>query len=99
MAEITKVSEITVEALVEYIRTDESAETKSQLSTLLTAAKSYIKSETGLTEEEIDSHADFVVAVYILCQDWYDNRTLYVDKGTISPTVDTILNMHSVNFI
>ena len=99
MAEITKVSDITVNDLIEYIRTDDSPETQKQLSTFLSSAKSYISSYTGLTAEQIDSHPDIVVAVYVLCQDMYDNRTLYVDKGTVSPTVQTILEMYSVNLI
>ena len=99
MTDVLKVSDITVEALVDYIRTDESHETKSQLKTMLHAAKSYIESYTGLTSEQIDSHPDFVMAVYILCQDWYDNRTLYTDSENVSPTVQTILDMYSVNLI
>lgn len=97
--EITKVSDVTVDALIDYIKTDDAPETRSLLGTLLVAARAYIRSQTGLTDEEIDSYPDFVVAVYILCQDWHDNRSLFVDKGVMSPTVKTILHMHSVNLI
>lgn len=97
--EISKVSDITVDALIEYIKTDESPETRAILSSLLAAARGYIRSQTKLTDDEIDSYPEFVVAVYIICQDWHDNRTLYVDKGVTSPTVEAILNMHSRNLL
>lgn len=99
MADVTKVSDITVDDLIAYLRTYNDETTRTQLSTLLSAAQSYIQSQTGLTPEKIDSHADFVVAVYMLVQDWFDNRTMYVDKGTVSPTVETILFMYSENLI
>ena len=99
MTEVTKVSEIEVDHLIDYIHTDDHPDTRSLLATLLRAAKAYIESHTGLTPEDIDRHPDIVVAVYILCQEWYDNRTLHVDKGTVSPTADVILNMYSVNLI
>lgn len=99
MADVTKVSDITVDDLIDYLHEYNDMSTRSRLTTLLSAAKSYIQSETGLTPEKIDSHADFVVAVYLLVQDWNDNRTMYVDKGTVSPTVQTILFMYSENLI
>ena len=90
----TKVSEITVNDIAEFIRLDDadSAETV-QLETFLTVAKNYIKNYTGLTE--LDEHPDFVIAVYVLCQDMYDNRSMYVDKGSLNKTVQTILDMHT----
>ena len=37
--------------------------------------------------------------VFILCQDMWDNRTLYVDKSNLNKVVDTILGMYSVNLL
>lgn len=99
MAEVNKVSEITVDDLIDYIRTPDDAKTRALLATLLSAAKSYIGSHTGLTDAEMDDYMELVIAVYIIVQDWYDNRTLYAQKGEVSPTVQTILDMHARNLI
>ncbi len=47
-----------------------------------------------ISDDDVDDYADMVIAVLILCQDMYDNRTLYVDKGSPNMTVQTILDMH-----
>lgn len=97
-----KVSEITNKELADYLRLAHSELTESEkvdLDTLLIIAKSYISSYTGLTADGIDSHEDFVIVVYILVQDMYDNRTLYVDKNNINKVVDSILGMHSINLL
>ena len=93
---VTKVSEITTNDIAEYIRLDEigDADTK-ELSTFLTIAKDYIKNYTGL--DDLDEYADLVVVVYVLCQDMYDNRAMYIDKGNINKVVQTILDMHTRN--
>lgn len=93
-----KVSEITVDDLLEYLHDEPSRENMRLLPVLLSAAISHIKSYTGLNDEKIDSHSDMVVAVYMLVQDWYDNRTLYAE-GSISPTIQTILDMYSENLL
>ena len=93
---VTKVSEITVKDIADFIRLDEvgSAE-EEQLSTFLLVAKNYVTNYTGL--DDLDEYADLVIAVYILCQDMYDNRTLYVDKNNLNKVVQTILDMHTRN--
>ena len=96
MNTITKVSDITYLDVGDYIRVDGE---QNALETLLNVAKEYIKSYTGLDDTEIDEHADFVIVVLILCQDMYDNRTMYVDKDNVNKVVDTILGMHSVNLL
>ena len=92
-----KVSEIQVINVAEYLRSDEAE--AQLLQTLIGVAKSYIKSYTGLTELQLDEHDDFVIVVYILCQDMYDNRVLYVEKANLNRTVTTILDMHSTNLL
>ena len=47
----------------------------------------------------IDAYNDFVIVVYILVQDMYDNRSMYVEKSNLNKVVDTILGMHSVNLL
>ena len=91
---VTKVSEITIQDIADFIRLDEvgDADTK-QLETLLNIAKDYIKNYTALND--LDEYADLVIVVYILCQDMWDNRTLYIDKGNTNKVVQTILDMHT----
>lgn len=100
MAEISvKVSDITVKDIADYIRLAEpSQEDTNFLTKCLEIAKAYIKSYTGI--EDLDSQAEFVICVYILCQDMYDNRSRYID-GNPQPnkTFDTILNLHCGNLI
>lgn len=105
MNEISKVSEITENELANYLRISEvSEQEKIELKTYLNIAKNYISNYTGISEksenekeETLDSYSDFVIVVYVLCQDMYDNRTMYVDNKNINKTVQTILDMHTRN--
>lgn len=99
---VSKVSEITVKDVADYIRLDDYAE--SEIGTYLNIAINYISSYTGIpvTNEEgesLDDFPDFVIVVYVLCQDMYDNRTMYVDKSNINKVVQTILDMHLRNLL
>ena len=94
------VSKITVADIANYIRLSEIDDNeKTLLTNLKNIAIDFIKSYTGLSTEEIDKHKDFVIVVYILCQDMYDNRILYVEKSNLNKVVETILGMHCVNLI
>ena len=98
--EVSKVSDITAESVAEYLRLDEvSEEEKSTLATLISIATSYIKSYTGLDDISVDKYPEFVIVVRILCQDMWDNRTMYVDSKDLNNTVQSILAMHSVNLL
>ena len=100
-----KVSEITVENIAEYHRIAEIDENiKKELEMYLNIAKNYIENYTGIPEksdnqeaETLDSYSDFVIVVYILCQDMYDNKSMYVDGKNINNTVKIILDMHTRN--
>ena len=97
---VSKVSEITIEDVAKYIRVDDYEE--SDIETYLNIAKSYISSYTGIPVmsedgESLDDFPDFVIVVYVLCQDMYDNRAMYVDKGNINKVVQTVLDMHTRN--
>lgn len=93
-----KVSEITVEDVVRYARIDDYDEI--EIRNILDAAKAYVRSYTGLTDGEIDTHGDFYIAVLALCQDMYDNRSMYVDyKSNVNKVVDSILGMHCTNYL
>lgn len=100
MNEITKVSQITASDLAAYIRLDDvTTGDTNTLNNLLAVAISFIVNYTGRSEEELDNYPDFVIVVFILCQDMWDNRTLYVDKTNLNKVVETVLGMHSVNLL
>lgn len=92
-----KVSEVQPVDLAEFMRLDDYREDEMQR--ILDSAKGYIRSYTGLTDEEIDTHADFLTALLVLCQDMNDNRSMYVDKSNVNRVVESILNMHRVNLL
>jgi hypothetical protein len=93
-----KVSTITCDDIANYIRLQEVDEAEKRLLTaLLTIAKKFITENTGV--KDLDEYDDFIIVVFILCQDMYDNRTLYVDKSNLNKVVETILGMHSQNNI
>lgn len=98
--EVSKVSDITVESIADYLRLDEVTESEiNTLNTLISVATSFIKSYTGLDDDGVDKYPEFVIVVLILCQDMWDNRTMYVDSKDLNNTVQSILAMHSVNLL
>lgn len=98
--EVSKVSDITVDSVADYLRLDEVAESENDtLTMLISIATSFIKSYTGLDDDGVDKYPEFVIVVLILCQDMWDNRTMYVDSKDLNNTVQSILAMHSVNLL
>ena len=98
--EVSKVSDITAESVADYLRLDEITDSEiNTLAMLISIATSYIKSYTGLDDAGVDKYPEFVIVVLILCQDMWDNRTMYVDSKDLNNTVQSILAMHSVNLL
>ena len=96
----TKISEITIDDLVDYLRLPDVDSAQLQLlTTIKAAAINYIIGVTSLKLEDLDNYPDMTIAVYALVQDMYDNRAIYVDKANISDTVSTILNMYRTNLL
>ena len=97
-----KVSEITVSDLAAHLRLDNSDD--ALLKPMLAAARDYVRSETGLTDEEIDEHDELAIATMVLVQDMYDNRA-FTDtaSGQAGPhanlVVASILGHHRVNLV
>lgn len=96
---ITKVSEITVEDLKSYLRIsdDLSEDDKKFLKTILNSSINYIKNNAGI--DDMNKYSDLVIVVFVLCQDMYDNRTLYVDKNNVNKVVSSILGQHDNNLL
>ena len=97
-----RVSEVTVKTLANYLKLDYESLTEEdllELAAFLQAAIRFICDYTGLSEPELDEHETFVIVVFVLVQDMYDNRSFYVDKSHLNRVVETILGMHSVNLL
>lgn len=100
ISEITKVSDITVTDVTDYLRISEvTDEDTSLLTTALNVAKQFVMSYTGLDAEGMDAHEDLVIVIYVLCSSMYDDRAYYVDKSNINNVVESILNLHCTNFM
>lgn len=97
---ITKVSDITVSDIQNYLRISELTEADEKyLETIKNVAIDFIKNNTGVDDDTIDKYADFIIVVYVLCQDMYDTRSYYVDGNNVNKVVQTILDMHSRNLL
>jgi hypothetical protein len=97
---ITKVSEISAIDVAEFIRLEmPSLSEIGELTTYLNAARSYVKSHTGLSAEEMDEFPDLVEPVLLYCQDMWDNRTIYVDTNNINKVFDATLGLHARNLL
>lgn len=103
MNTITKVSEITYSDVGEYLRlTEDLLEDESNITFItntIGVAKAYISNYTGLSVDDLDNYGDFPIVVFALCQDMYDNRSLYVDNANLNVMVETILGMHQTNLL
>lgn len=100
MNEISKVSDITYQDVADYLRLAEIDNDEiNTLNTLINVAKTFISNYTGRTNEELDNYQDFVIVVLVLCQDMWDNRTMYVESKNLNNVIESILGMHSVNLL
>ena len=100
MNEITNVSDITYQDVADYLRLPEVTESdQNLLNSLIGIAKAFILKYTGIAQDDLDNYQDFVIVVFVLCQDMWDNRTLYVDKNNLNYVIEAILGMHSVNLL
>lgn len=100
MNQISTVSQITAQDVADYLRISELTQDDiNTLNTLLTVAKVYVGEYTGRTIQELDLYRDIIIVVLILCQDMWDNRTMYVDTTNINKVVESILDLHSVNLL
>lgn len=88
-----KVSEITTEDLANYLRLIDVDENETKfLSDALESAKSFIKSDTGV--KDLDEAEDFVMAIFVLVADMYDNRSLYAPTKHKNLAVEEVLSHH-----
>ena len=96
-----KISEITTQDLVDYLRIDDPNEIEeAEIERMKESAISFIIGYTGLSTEEIDDFDDLSQALFVLVADMFDNRNMQTDKAVnVNKMVDRILGMHSVNLL
>lgn len=103
MENITKVSDITFNEVAEYLRlTEDLIEDENNvafITSTISIAKVFISNYTGVPEDELDNYGDLPIVVLALCQDMYDNRSLYVEDDNLNKMVETILGMHQRNLL
>lgn len=95
-----KVSEITADIVITFSRIDDDATDKELIGTLfLPAAKEYVRSHTGLTEEQMNAHEDLPIAVCALCAHMYDNRSVEIASDKVNKVVTDIIGKYDNNLI
>lgn len=101
MNTITKVSDITAVDIAEYLRISElTQDDENFITTTISVAIDYILKYTGIEDTEtLDNYADMVIVVFVLCQDMYDNRAMYVDNSNLNKVVENILGLHQRNLL
>lgn len=103
MNTITKVSDITFNDVAEYLRlTDDLIEDESNvnfITSTISIAKTFISNYTGIAIGNLDNYTDLPIVIFALCQDMYDNRSLYVENSNLNKMVETILGMHQRNLL
>jgi uncharacterized phage protein (predicted DNA packaging) len=93
-----KFSEVTINDLKEYAHAYHNKDDKL-FSDILSACKSYIAGYTGLSNDQMDTKEDLTIALMVLSNELYDNRTFTVENNKVNAVVKSILDMHSVNYL
>ena len=101
MNAITKVSEITAQDVADYLRIAElTQDDENFITSTISVAIDYILKYTGIEDAEtLDTYNDMVIVVFVLCQDMYDTRALYVDNSNVNRVVENILGLHQRNLL
>ncbi len=93
-----KISEVTISDLKDYAHVYHEDDDILFVS-ILTAVKMYIKNYTGLTDDQLDLKEDLTVAMFVLSNELYDNRTFTVEGNKVNVVIKSILDMHSINLL
>ena len=101
MGAIEKVSDITAQDIADYLRIAElTQDDENFITTTISVAIDYILKYTGIEDAAaLDAYKDMVIVVFVLCQDMYDTRAMYVDNSNVNRVVDTILGLHQRNLL
>lgn len=101
MGAIEKVSDITAQDIADYLRIAElTQDDENFITTTISVAVDYILKYTGIADAAtLDTYNDMVIVVFVLCQDMYDNRAMYVDNSNLNRVVENILGLHQRNLL
>ncbi|MFT8349472.1 head-tail connector protein [Clostridium saccharoperbutylacetonicum] len=92
-----KINEVTTDVLINYCNAYE--EDKQLLEIFKDASVQYIKSHTGLTNEEMNVLDDLTVALLVLVSGMFDSKSLECSKDKVNLILDSILGLHSKNLV
>ena len=95
---VKKLSELNIDDCKSYANVFHNDD-DSLFSLILEASKQYILSWTALTIEEADLLSDLPICALIISNEMYDNRVYIVDNDQVNAVVQSILSMHSKNFL
>lgn len=93
-----KLSEATLASVKLAMRIDYDLD-DSLIEDIMEAAKGYIRTYTGLTDERLDDYPEVIHAFNCLCIDMCDNRSVEIANGRENPTVKQILGGIAVNYL
>lgn len=97
-----KVSEITLEQVLDYLRIDDASEIEeSEVEMFMDSAKATILATTGLTQEQVDEHADLVHPYFLLISDQFDNRNGIIENktATVNHSIMETIRRHAINYV
>ncbi len=96
-----KVSEVSVQFLKEYCRVEDDSE-DMLFTTILEAAKQFVKTQTGLDDAGIEEKEDLAVVVLIMGAEMYENRTYTMSSNRtvgLNPAAESIINQYRMNLL
>lgn len=95
-----KANELTPEYIADYLKIDDPEENDFRdIEIFRSAAVDYIKNQTGIDDQKLNSSDDLTVAILVLIEDLYDNRRMYVDNQNMNRVVENIIYQYSENLI
>lgn len=100
-----KISEISVQDVVEYLRLDDGYNEK-EIEGIMAAVEAYISGYTHIPTaaespdgDNLDQYEDLWIPYMVLCQDAHDNRAFMVDGNASNKVVESILSLHGRGFV
>lgn len=93
------ISQITLQEIKDYLKVEHDHEDNLILQ-IMESMKFHIKTYTGLTDETMNDKEDLVIALYVLCDEFYNNRGATTnEKNKVREVLDRLLGSHSVNLL
>lgn len=94
-----KLSQVQISDLKQYANVFHTAD-DNLFTTILIAGKAFISTYTGLPLfPDCDNYEDLTIALFVLCNEMYDNRDFTTDNTKVNFVVKQILDSYSVNYL